>query len=77
MKNEKARTVASVRIQIVERILWHKVLGSDELSVFAVFFNVAPFSESRSDILFILLDYNTKKENRNTGKIVLKIMRKF
>lgn len=37
MKNEKARTVASVRIQIVERILWHKVLGSDELSVFAVF----------------------------------------
>ena len=54
-----------------------QVLGSDELSVFAVFFNVAPFSESRSDILFILLDYNTKKENRNTGKIVLKIMRKF
>ena len=64
-------------VQIVERILWHKVLGSDELSVFAVFFNVAPFSESRSDILFVLLDYNTKKENRNTGKIVLKIMRKF
>lgn len=62
MKNEKARTVASVRIQIVERILWHKVLGSDELSVFAIFFNVAPFSESRSDILFILLDYNTKKK---------------
>lgn len=75
MKNEKARTVASVRIQIVERILWHKVLGSDELSVL-LFFNVAPFSESRSDILFILLDYNTKRKSEY-WKNCIKIMRKF